>query len=399
MIRSNESIILKAHQKMNDPSLTKKVILFSRFLKDHGLKIFFSNIIESLRSIDSIDISSKDDFFYTLRGNLVSNDMEWRLFDILFDKFWQDNILSSTVKDDEPQTDALEKDIDLEDRQVPAVLRGKEINKNDGIIKETLEMVPYSPVSILEKKDIEGFDTDEIQIARVIVKNLLSSFKIQKTRRSKGSKRSEDLDFRRIIRQSLKSDGIPMELFYRKKRRRLRKLVVLADVSGSMNRYVNFVLPFLLGLRNVGSKAEVFVFSTSLTPVTNIIRKFNIDQALKTISDRVLDWSGGTKIGYSLHQFREQNERRLLNKRSVIVIISDGWDLGGRVLLKKEMETIWRKTYRTVWLNPMACEPGYRPVYQGMKAVLEYIDHFLPANNLQSLKTIGRTLSSIMVES
>ena len=398
MIRSNESIILKVNQKMNDPSLSKNVILFSRFLKNHGLKTFFSNIIDSLRSIDSIDISSKDDFFYALRSNLVSNDMEWRLFNILFNRFWQKNILSSE-KDNNPITDALEKDIDLEDRQEPAVLQGKEINENDGKIKETIEMVPYSPVSVLEKKDIEGFDTDEIQIARVIVKNLLSSFKIQKTRRSKGSKRPEDLDFRRIVRQSLKSEGIPMELFYRKRPRRLRKLVVLADVSGSMSRYVNFVLPFLLGLRSVGSRAEVFVFSTSLTPVTNIIRKFNIDQALKTISEKVLDWSGGTRIGYSLHQFREQNERRLLNNRSVIVIISDGWDLGGRVLLKKEMETIWRKTYRTVWLNPMACEPGYRPVYQGMKAVLEYVDHFLPANNLQSLKTIGRTLSSIMVES
>jgi uncharacterized protein with von Willebrand factor type A (vWA) domain len=324
--------------------------------------------------------------------------MEWQLFNILFYKFWQKKTRSLNEKDDDPLADTLKKDIDLEDSQVPVVSRGKETNKNDGIIKETIEMVPYSPVSILEKKDIEGFNTDDIQIAHVIIKNLLSSFKIHKTRRSKGSKRPKDLEFRQTIRQSLKSDGIPLELFYRKKKRRLRKLVVLADVSGSMSRYVGFVLPFLLGLRSVGSRAEVFVFSTSLTPVTNIIRKFDIDQALKTISDTVLDWSGGTKIGYSLHQFREQNERRLLNKRSVVVIISDGWDLGGRVLLKREMETIWRKTYRTVWLNPMASEPGYRPVYQGMRAVLEYIDYFLPANNLQSLKMIGKTLSSIMVE-
>jgi len=204
------------------------------------------------------------------------------------------------------------------------------------------------------------------------------------------------MDFRRVMKKGLKSDGLPLALFFKRKRRRLKRLVILADVSGSMDRYARFVMPFILGLRGIGSKAEVFVFSTSLTPVTSIIRRFPIDKVLEIIASKVPDWSGGTRIGYSLHQFNEQHGQRHLNRRTVAVILSDGWDLGAKHLLKREMETLAQKVHAVIWLNPLAGDPELRPLCKGMEAVLPLVDYFLPANSLESLKRVGRTLSKVI---
>ncbi len=204
------------------------------------------------------------------------------------------------------------------------------------------------------------------------------------------------MDFRRIIRKSLKTGGMPLELFYKKRKKRLKRLVILADVSGSMDRYARFVMPFILGLKGIGSRAQVFVFSTSLTPITSVVRRLSIEKALEYISQLVPDWSGGTRIGYSLHQFNEGHGESLLNKRTVVVVMSDGWDLGGRELLKREMKTLSRKAHSVIWLNPLAGDTEYRPVCRGMQTALPYVDYFLAADSLQNLKKVGRTLSRVM---
>jgi len=381
---------------MSDSGLGEKIILFSRFLKNHGFKVFSSNILDSLRGLEEIDISLKEDFYSVLRSNLVSNDMEWRLFGELFEKFWQE----MEAQEEEEESESLPEESDSNDESAEEQTQDVTINREDDQGNrsgdEPTELPKYSPVSILEKKNIDQFDKDDIHIAQLIAKNMLTTFRMQSTRRLKRSKRPGTMDFRRVIKQSLKSGGLPIELFYLKKKKRLKRLVILADVSGSMSRYTGFMLPFLLGLRNVGSKAEIFVFATSVHSITAFVRRLSIDKAMEKISHEVLDWSGGTKIGYSLHQFNQQNEERLLNKRTVVAIISDGWDLGGGDLLEREMKTISRKAYSTIWINPLAGEPEYRPVCKGMQVALPYVDYFLPANNLQNLKRVGKTLNRVM---
>jgi len=147
----------------------------------------------------------------------------------------------------------------------------------------------------------------------------------------------------------------------------------------------------------VGSKADLFVFSTHLTLITPILKHFPFEEALERISSEVPDWSGGTRIGYSLHQFNHQYGPRLHSKRTVVVIMSDGWDLGGKDLLRREMETLSKGAYCVIWLNPLAGDPDYRPMCQGMQTALPYVDYFLPADSLQSLKRIGRTLTKVMI--
>jgi uncharacterized protein len=162
------------------------------------------------------------------------------------------------------------------------------------------------------------------------------------------------------------------------------------DVSGSMDRYARFVMPFIMGLRGVGSRADVYVFSTSLTPITRFVRKLPLDKALDMISEAVPDWSGGTRIGDSLKQFNEHYGQKHLNKRTIAVIMSDGWDLGAKKVLRKEMETMAHKVHAVLWLNPLAGDPEYKPLCKGMQTVLPFVDHLLPADSLQKFEKGGK---------
>lgn len=382
---------------MDNQSLTREVISFSTFLKDRGFKIFSSNVMDSLRSMEEIDISRREDFFHVLRTNLVTSDVEWELFEGLFEEYWQGIENQEEEEESEVPQTQLECGEDAVTELFQEVRREEdEGGEEDACREESTEQATYSPVARLERKNLAHFQKADIQIAQLILKNMLSPFRLAVTRRFKGSKRPGDMDFRRIMKKSLKLGGMPLELFYKKKKKRLKRLVILVDVSGSMDRYARFVTPFIMGLRGVGSKAEVFVFSTSLTPITPFVRRFDLDKALERISEEVPDWSGGTRIGYSLHQFNQEYAQRLLNKRTVVVILSDGWDLGGREPLRREMEILSKKAHCIIWLNPVAGDTEYKPICQGMQTALPYVDYFLPADSLESLKKVGRTLSRVM---
>ena len=389
--------ILNRWCDLNRMGLTERVVLFSRFLRDRGFKVFPSSIVEALRGLEETNVCHKGDFFNILRTNLVVDEMEWKLFDEFFDAFWKG------IEDEEEQKAAKgDPEVLDPDRDLPFEISQKvapdEKGDAEGQCKdESMGGVSYSPVAVLEKKSLAQIDRGEVHTAQLLLKNLMAPFRVSMTRRYKRSKKPCDIDFRRILKKGLRGEGLPLELLYRKKKKRLKRLVVLADVSGSMDRYARFVMPFILGLKGVGPRAEVFVFSTSLTRITSVIRRFSIDKAMEIISGQVPDWSGGTRIGYSLHQFNLHYGRRHLNKRTVVVIMSDGWDLGARNLLKSEMETLAKKVSSLIWLNPLAGDPEYKPICRGMQAALPFVDYFMPADSLASLKKVGKTLSRVMV--
>jgi uncharacterized protein with von Willebrand factor type A (vWA) domain len=397
-MKSNEPHTSDFGGKVEAAGIAGEVARFGRFLKGRGFRVFQSSVLDAIRSVERIGVSDRKDFFHVLRANLVSTDLEWGQFEGLFDAFWRSHDSeempperktdASGGKVQEPQSDISEP-LEVEVKETAGVGDIKE--------RQRLEGVAYCPISRVERKDLSRFDKADIQVAQLALKQLISPFRVQFSRRRKRSHLPGAIDFPRSMRKSLRADGIPLELFYKEKKKRLKRLIVLADVSGSMDRYARFVMPFLLGLRGIGSRAEVFVFSTSLTPVTSFIRHVNIENALDHIAREVPEWSGGTRIGHSLHQFNERYGQRLLNRRSVVVVLSDGWDLGARELLRREMNVLSEKAYCVIWLNPLADEPGFQPVCQGMRAALPYVDHFLPANSLRSLQRVGRLLSRIMV--
>ena len=383
---------------MNDCGLAGEVINFCRFLKQQGFKSFSSGILDGLRGLEEIDLGRREEVYHALRSNLTTNEMEWRLFRELFDQYWRytlppDNPLNRTEIPENPRPEEGVKEKKTVQRHSP----DDEIEKIEAAFRlNASDSTSYSPVAAMERQDLGTIRPGDIQIAQLIMKNMMTTFRVEQTRRSRSSKKRGELDFRQIFKKCIKSEGIPLELYYRRKKKRLKRLVVLADVSGSMDRYARFVMPFILGLKGIGSKAEVFVFSTSLTPITFLVKHLSFERAIERISATVPDWSGGTKIGLSLHQFNQNHGARLLHSRTVIVIMSDGWDLGGKEMLRREMENIKRKANSVIWLNPLAGGPNCRPFPAGMKIARPYTDYFLPANSLENLKRIGKILSRVL---
>ena len=375
-----------------------QVIRFANFLKGHGFRIFPSGIRDSLISLQAIDISSRSDVLLVLRANLCATDVEWAQFAPLFEEFWGQAHAHPKEREGSPRAgDERAQEGGAQGTQEMISTADTSPSGGESAEEHYLEGVRYSPVSAVTRKDLAELDGSDLQMAQLILKQMMAPFRIDLSRRSKQSKRAGDMDFRRIMRRSIRSEGIPVELFHRQKKRRLKRLVILADVSGSMDRYARFVMPFLMGLRGVGSKAEVFVFSTSLASITFYIRHLSVDKALERIIQEFPDWSGGTRIGYSLHQFNEEQGQRLLNRRTLVVIVSDGRDLGAKELLRREMAYLSRRAASVLWLNPLAQQPGYAPLCQGMMIALPYVDYFLPADSLESLRRVGHLLSNLMI--
>jgi uncharacterized protein with von Willebrand factor type A (vWA) domain len=217
----------------------------------------------------------------------------------------------------------------------------------------------------------------------------------RKTRRREKAPHGELIDYRRTLRHSLKHGGVPIELRRRQRRERMRPLVLICDISGSMDRYSRLLLQFVHALEQGLDSVEVFVFSTRLTRITRELRKRNVDEAIEQVVKSVDDWSGGTRIGEAIKTFNYVWSRRVLRSGAMVVMISDGWDRGDPKLLATEMARLQRSCRRLIWLNPLLGAPGYQPLTQGIRAALPFVDAFLPIHNLKSLEALADILSDM----
>ncbi|KPV48758.1 CoxE, partial [Kouleothrix aurantiaca] len=183
--------------------------------------------------------------------------------------------------------------------------------------------------------------------------------------------------------------------FWQRRARRERPLVILADISGSMEKYARLLLQFLYSAAHSLRRVECFVFATRLTRITGQLKLRNIDQAIDGAAREVVDWAGGTRIGASLHAFNRQWARRVLGRGAVVLLISDGWEQGEPSVLARELAWLRRRSYRLIWLNPLLGGRDYQPLTQGIQAALPFVDDFLPVHNLLSLEQLGAKLSAV----
>src|SRR5690606_36845139 len=202
-------------------------------------------------------------------------------------------------------------------------------------------------------------------------------------------------DQRTMLRASLKHGGVPIQLKYRRRREKMRPLVLICDISGSMDRYSRILLQFVHTLESGLENVEVFVFGTRLTRITRELRKRDVDSAITDVVNAVDDWSGGTRIGEAIRGVKYRWRRRVLRSNVTVVLMSDGWYLGGAYLLGGEMSRFQRSCRRLIWLNPLLGAPGYQPLTQGIRAALPYVDHFMPVHNLQSLEALADLLGEV----
>ncbi|MGH7871284.1 MAG: vWA domain-containing protein [Candidatus Binatia bacterium] len=377
------------------------LMAFGRALKELGVKVSLSQVIDASKSIDLIDVAEKTDFRALLRANLISQKEDFPAFDMLFDCFWREQgyerMPMETMEIQGTPTDSHAQEGGDEEGGLEEA--ATESMPKENVPLENLEefSVPtYSPQELMNRKDFSEMSVEESRaIARAI---LLIATKIatQISRRKKVARRGNAIDPRWTMRRSMKYGGEVIDLVRRKKRIKKTKVVLLCDVSGSMDCYSRFLIQFMYGLQNELWGVETFVFSTSLSRITHLIRTKDIVNALEKISGSILGWSGGTNIGRSLHTFNRSFAPSMLTPRTVVVIISDGWDRGDVSLLEREMQDLKRRCKKIIWLNPLLASENYEPLCKGMQAALPYLDMFLSVHNVNSLVSLGRTLQKMV---
>ena len=216
------------------------------------------------------------------------------------------------------------------------------------------------------------------------------------SRRKKAGVKAHVIDPGRTMRRSLRYGGEVMELVRRGPKLGKTKMVVLCDVSGSMDIYTTFLIQFLYGLQNGLRGIETIVFSTRLTRITPLLRRRNIDAALQLIAKTVQDWSGGTKIGACLHEFTRTMAADMVTSKTLVIIISDGWDTGDTAVLDRAMAQLRRMALRVIWLNPLLGSANYQPLCKGIQTALPYVHDFLPVHNVESLRQFGHLVASLI---
>lgn len=250
-------------------------------------------------------------------------------------------------------------------------------------------------MEILRQKNFDHFTSKEILEARRLIALMDWQIGERKTRRKIRTRNGIQIDMSRLVRRNLKHGIELLSLPEREPKFKMRRLVVLADISGSMERYTRMVLHLLHALCHEMGRVEVFTFGIRLTRITSDLKKRNVDSAVMLPARRVPDWSGGTRIGDSLKNFNYKWARRVLRAGAVVLIISDGWDRGDLGLLREEMARLQRSCFRLIWLNPLLDDPSFEPTAQGQQVALPFVDDFLPVHNLSSLESLVARLATL----
>src|SRR5215218_2403574 len=394
------------------------LLFFGRDLRSSGLNLGSGQILSLVEALGEVDCRRSDDFYHAARATLVNSPEQIPVFDAAFSRFWRR--LTNPMPPVEMPAD--QGDLDLtpppgatpeegpdrkrtsegkegksRDRAILAVEDTDQEDTGDGDELESPpeEVLVFSAREVLRKKDFAQFSPEEIAEARRIIDSLTWRLGTRKTRRREKAVHGEFIDYRRTLRHSLKHGGVPIELKRRRRKERMRPLVLICDISGSMDRYSRLLLQFVHAMEHGLDTVEVFVFGTRLTRITRELRKRNVDAAIEQVVKSVDDWSGGTRIGESIKEFNFDWSRRVLRSGATVVMISDGWDRGDPKLLAAEMARLQRSCRRLIWLNPLLGAPGYQPLTQGIRAALPYVDDFLPVHNLKSLEALAQLLSDM----
>lgn len=371
--------------------LQRNIIDFCRLLRDREMLVTPSEVIDAIRTADAVDLSDRSEFKTALRSVLTARPEDIPVHDASFDEFWRSRMPEPSIqKTEEEGITADNPDAEGEELPQPQIAEGDEAETDD---EEGMDMPLYSPVEILATRDFSTFNPDEMQdIARAIMV-VARRLATRESRRYRSTRRGHAVDLRRTMRRNIKYGGTVVELAKKKRKIRKPKIVLICDVSRSMDTYSKFLLQFIYALQHTLGRVESFVFSTRLTRVTDYFHSSDIYTALDRIAREVPDWSGGTRIGESLKVFNAEWAMRTVNKHTIVLIMSDGLDTGDASVLEHEMELIQKRAARVIWLNPLLGNEDYRPLARGMSAALPHVNLFASAHNLASLQSLGKHLA------
>ena len=369
--------------------LVSNLLMFGRALRRTGIDVHPGRLLDVVDALGHVNVGSRDEVYYTCRALLVHRHEQLALFDRAFEIFWrgpgQDLV---RPRREETRAVAIEA---FALTELPDDITGEDSND-----ARSLEdgLPTWSDLGVVATKDFAAFTTAELAQATAMLSGLVWTPGERRTRRwVRGAGRR--IDLRRAIRDSLRTDGDVMTLHRRRRQVRARPLVLLCDISRSMERYSRMLLHFAHAVMTRHRRVEAFVFSTELTRITRHLRTYRADGALAAVSHAVPDWSGGTRIGGAIKQFHQRWGRRALTGGPVVLLISDGLDCGDPAELAEQVARLQRSSHRLIWLSPLLGTVDYAPLTRGLQAALPFVDDFLPARTLTNLADLGLHLNAL----
>jgi len=382
-----------------DDFLVERILGFVRLMREHDFRVGVREGLDALRVAEHCKIPDQQRLRWGLRSLLCSNPDEWRSFDQLFDAYWLPGNRKTRAESspaarlDGPDArgrhgrgaDVAEVEYPEAGDESDAADAGKGGTRGGASWQEATGKTDFRFMS----------DTEQMLQMERLVEQLARRMRRCLLRRQRIAKHGRRVHLRRTIRNSLRYGGTPLELALKQRRRKLPRLVLLLDVSRSMSLYSYLFLRFARGVLGVFKDAQAFVYHTQLIPVTDVLRERNVVNVKEKLAVMALGWSGGTRIGECVQSFNEQYARKTLNSRSIVVMVSDGFDTGVPELLAGQLQRIRQRARKIVWLNPLLGREDYEPTAGAMQAALPFIDVFASAHNLESLAALEPQLTSV----
>ena len=380
---SNETI------NADQTKLLDNILRFIRLLRKSGIKIGNQSSIDTLKSIKLLKIGNRKEFYWALYSNLINRYEDKEIFDQCFYLFWQNpKIMEQVFNLLIPQI-GTQKSPDTSKKQLKRITEnlGKknidlEKNQKDEIIFDS--QMSWSNKSSFNSKDFEMMSVNEIKEAEEVIRKLLKKQQTQLTRRWKSKENGNKISYKDTIKKSIKKNGI-INLAYKDKIKKPKSLVILIDISGSMESYSRVMLIFSHLLMQQQNDIEVFTFGTSLTRITRLLKNKDIDFSLNKIGNFVTDWAAGTKITSSMHDFNFNWSRRILTQNQSLILITDGLERDESKNLDSEINRLSLFAKNIIWLNPLLRYKKFEPKVKSIKTILKYVNKILPIHNINSI--------------
>ncbi len=366
-------------------SVDRLAVMFARRLRHENMAVPTGSVALFVSALSELDPADRDSLYWAGRAVLVKRPEDIATFDRVFGEVWlhqtPDSRLAATAVQErvagndypEPETE--------DDAQRPS--------------RAPTTTVRYSPVEVLRRKDFREYNTADFADAQRLMADLRATAAMRRSRRRRPAKgrRHSQPDIRATVRRALRTGGEPIRRAWYAPARQPRKLVLLCDVSGSMDSYSRALLRFMHAAVAGRRRVEAFTIGTRLTRLTRELLSRNPDQALRRAGAAVPDWSGGTRLGNTLRDYNNEWGMRGMSRGAVVVILSDGWERGDPAVIADQMARLSRVAYKVVWVNPLKASPGYAPAARGMAAALPYIDDFVEGHNLNALDDLIEVIS------
>ena len=372
---------------------------FARLLRAAGLRIGPDRVVDCVKALEMAGACEfplrREDWYWTMSAVLLSRNEQRPIFDQAFRIFWRDPKLAERMMQLMlPQ--AFGRAPKPEEQQSQRLTDALFSQKQQESKTEKVELearLTFSSREVLQRMDFDTMSAAELAEAKKLIAELRLPLPVVKTRRFHVQRNGRRIDLRRSLRETLREGGDIIPLVRAAPRELHPPLVVLCDISGSMNPYSRMFLHFLHAITNDRDRVTVFVFGTRLTNITRQLRHRDVDVAMQRVADAIKDWSGGTRIGHSLREFNFKWGRRVLGQNACVILVSDGLDREAGEGLGEQMERLAKSSRYLVWLNPLLRYEKFEARPAGVRAMLPHVDLFLPVHNLKSLVDLARTLS------